>query len=66
MLGNSQLNLSKLIFSSEKLSQANTYLNPKGNQPCIFIGRTDTEAAILWPPDVKSQLMGKDPGAGKD
>ena len=66
MLGNSQRNLSKLIFSSEKLSQANTYLNPKGNQPCIFIGRTDPEAAILSPPDVKSRLMGKDSDAGQD
>ena len=43
-------------------------VNPKGNQPCIFIGRTDaeSEAPILWPPDVKSQLIGKDPYAGKD
>ena len=40
----------------------------KGNQPWIFIGRTDTEAeaSILWPPDVKSQLIGKDPDSGKD
>ena len=41
-------------------------VNPKGNQPWIFIGRTDVEAPILWPPDVKSQLTGKDPDAGKD
>ena len=43
-------------------------VNLKGNQPWIFIGRTDaeTEAPILWPPDVKSQLIGKDPDAGKD
>ena len=43
-------------------------VNPKGNQPCIFIGRTDAEAEapILWPPDVKSQLTRKDPDAGKD
>ena len=42
--------------------------NPKGNQPWVFIGRTDAEAEtpILWPPDVKSQLTGKDPDAGKD
>ena len=41
---------------------------PKGSQPWIFIGRTDgeTEAPILWPPDAKSQLTGKDPDAGKD
>ena len=41
-------------------------VNPKGNQPWILIGRTDTEAPILWPPDVKSWLIGKDPEAGKD
>ena len=41
-------------------------VNPKKNQPWIFIGRTEAEALILWPPDEKSQLIGKDPGAGKD
>ena len=43
-------------------------VSPKGNQPWIFIGRTDpeTESSILWPPDVKSRLIGKDPDAGKD
>ena len=41
-------------------------VNPKENQSWIFIGRTDAEAAILWPPDKKSQLSGKDPNAGKD
>ena len=43
-------------------------VNTKGNQPWIFIGRTDAkaEAPILWPPDVKSQLIGKDPDARKD
>ena len=41
-------------------------VNPKENQPRIFIGRTDAEASILWPSDVKSQLIGKDPDAGKD
>ena len=41
-------------------------VNPKGNQPWIFIGRIDAEAPILWPPDVKSQLIWKDPDAGKD
>jgi len=34
-------------------------VNPKGNQLWIFIGRTDAEASILWPPDAKSQLTGK-------
>jgi len=41
-------------------------INPKGNQPWLFIEKTDAEAPILWPPDVKSQLIGKDPEAGKD
>ena len=43
-------------------------VNPKGNQSWIFIGRTDAEAEapILWPPDVKNQLIGKDTGARKD
>ena len=41
-------------------------VNSKGNQPWIFIGRTDTEAPVLWPPDAKSWLTGKDPDAGKD
>ena len=43
-------------------------VNLKGNQPGIFIERTDAEAEapILWPPNVKSQLIGKDPEAGKD
>ena len=43
-------------------------VNPKGNQSWIFIGRTDAEAKapILWPPDAKSQLIRKDPDAGKD
>ena len=43
-------------------------VNPKGNQPWIFFGRTDAEAVtpIVWPSDAKSQLTGKDPDAGKD
>ena len=43
-------------------------VNPNGNQPWIFIGRTDdkVKAPIFWPPDVKSQLTGKDSDAGKD
>ena len=41
-------------------------VNPKGNQPWIFIERTDAEAPILWPPDGKSQLIGKDSDAGRD
>ena len=43
-------------------------VHPKGNQPRIFIGRTDAEAQtpILWPPDVKNGLTGKHPDAEKD
>ena len=41
-------------------------VNPKGNQPWIFIGRTDAEAPIFRAPDVKNQLIGKDPDSGKD
>ena len=43
-------------------------VQPKGNQSWIFIGRTDVEAEtpILWPPDVKNWLTGKDPESGKD
>ena len=43
-------------------------VNPKGNQPGIFIGRSDAEAEapILWSPDAKSQHIGKDRDGGKD
>ena len=41
-------------------------VNPKGNQPWMFIGRTDAKAPILWPPDGNSQLIGKASDAGKD
>ena len=41
-------------------------VNPKENQSWILIGRTDAEAPILWPPDAKSCLVGKDPDAGKN
>ena len=43
-------------------------VNPKGNQPCIFTGRTDAEAEVptLWLPDMKSWLLRKDPDARKD
>ena len=45
-----------------------TLESPKENQSWVFIRRTDTEAEapILWPPDADSQLIGKDPDAGKD
>ena len=43
-------------------------VNPKGNQPCIFFGRTDAEAEapLLWLPDMKRLLIGKDPDSVKD
>ena len=41
-------------------------VHPKANQPLIFIGTTDAEAPILWSPDGKNLLIGKDPDAGKD
>ena len=41
-------------------------MNPKGNQPWIFTGKTEAEAPIFWPPDAKSQLIGKDPDPGED
>ena len=43
-------------------------VHPKGNRPWIFIGRTDAEAevSVLWPPDAKNWLTGKDPDAGED
>ena len=45
-------------------------VSPKGNESWIFMGRTDADAdaetSILWPPDVKNLLIGKDPDAGKD
>ena len=41
-------------------------VNPKGNQSWIFIGMTDAEAPILWPPDTKSWLTGKDNDVEKD
>ena len=41
-------------------------VNPKGNQPWIFIESPDAEGPILWPPDAKGWLFRKDPDAGKD
>ena len=56
--------LEKILDSCKEIQS----VNPKGNQSWIFTGRTDaeTEAPILWPPDVKNWLTGKDPDAGKD
>ena len=43
-------------------------VNPKGNQSWVFFRRIDVEAEapVIWPPDAKSQIIGKDPDAGKD
>ena len=55
-------------FESPMDSKEIQSVHPKGNQSWIFIGRTDAgaETPILWPPHVKSWLIGKDPDAGKD
>ena len=60
--------MSKKTLESPLDCEAIQPVSPKGNQSCIIIGRTDAEdeTLILWPPDVKSQLMRKDPNAGKD
>ena len=63
-----------LIVRLEKILESCLYsteikqVNSKGNQPWLFIGRTDAEAEALmfWPSDTKSQFIGKDPDAGKD
>ena len=41
-------------------------VHPKGDKSWVFIGRTDVEALMLWPPDAKNRLIWKDPDAGKD
>ena len=63
-----QIVVLKKILESPLDSMEIKPVNPKGNQPWIFIGRTDAEAEapILWPPDAKSLLIGKDHDAGKD
>ena len=53
--------LESALYSKEIKS-----VNLQENQPWIFTGRTDAEAPILWPPDEKSWLTGKDPDSGKD
>ena len=56
----------KGLFESPLDSKEVIPVNPKGNQTGIFIGRTEAEAPILWPPDGESQLIGKDADAAKD
>ena len=57
-----------MVLEKTLQSPLDSKVNPKGNQPWIFIGRTDAEAEtpILWPPDVKRQLIWIDPDAGID
>ena len=61
------MGLEKTLESSLDSKEIKT-VNPKGNQSRLLIGGTDAEAEapILWPTDVKSQLTGKDPDAGKN
>ena len=58
----------KKILESLLYSKEIKPVNPKGNQPGMFIGRTDAsaEVPILWSSDAKSQFIGKDPDSGKD
>ena len=53
------------IFASPLDCKEIKPVNSKGNQSSAFIGRTEAEASLLWPPDVKSQLTGKDLMLGK-
>ena len=68
MKGLRESKASKVHFESLLDSKEIKPVNSKGNQPWIFIGKTDAkaEATIFWPPDAKSWLTGKDPDAGKD
>ena len=54
------------LLSVSWTARRSNQINPKVNQPWIFIGRTDTEAPIIWPLDTKNRFTGKDPDAGKD
>ena len=56
----------KRLFESPLDSKEIKPVSPKGDQPWIYILKTDAEARILWTPDAKSQLIGKEPDAGKD
>ena len=64
----SQIVVLKMTLESPLDCKETKPVNPKVNQPWTFNGRTDAdiEAPIAWPPDVKSQLIGKDPDAGRD
>jgi len=58
--------LLKKILESLLNSKEIKPVNPEGNQPGIFIERTDAEATILWPPDANSRFFGNDPNTRKD
>ena len=60
--------LEKTLESPLDCKEIQPPVHPKGDQAWVFIGRTDAEAEtpILWPPHVKSWLIGKDPDAGRD
>ena len=64
----SKLTLLEKTLESPSVSKEIQPVHPKGNQPWMFIGRTDAEAEtpILWPPDAKSWLIREDPDVGKD
>ena len=66
-LSSSSLSMCIVSWFSSPLSKEIQPVHPKGGQSWVFIGRTDAEAEtpILWPPDVKSWLTGKDPDAGR-
>ena len=57
-----------VVLESSLDSKLIKSVNPKGNQPWIFIGGIDVEAEapVLWPPNVKSRFIGKDPDAGQE
>ena len=57
-----------MIHFKKEISMVIKTVNPKGNQPWILVGKADAEAEapILWLPDAKNWLTGKDPDAGKD
>ena len=60
--------LEKILESPLDHKEIKPVVNLKGNQSQVFIGRTDaeTDAPVFWPPDEKSQLMGKDHDARKN
>ena len=57
-----------MIHFKKEISVVIKTVNPKGNQPWIFIGKTDVEAeaSVFWPPDANTQVIGRDSVAGKD